>query len=87
MRDFAQHFGEQVIQIFPPSQLRQVHAIFLLRCGNIQAVVIRVVQKVALDPPHLFVHLVPFRARVDVHLHLSRFTLLRQASGRLRLLR
>src|SRR6267154_545502 len=47
-----------------------MRSVLLLRGIDVQSVVMRVVQEVALDAPYLVVHLVPFGARVNVNLHL-----------------
>src|ERR1700722_13197969 len=47
----------------------QVWPILFLGRRDIQAVMVRVVQEVTLDPPHFVVHLIPFDAWIGVDLH------------------
>ena len=69
----SQHFVEEVVQVSASCQTLQIGSVFLLRGIDVQSVVTRIIEKVALDAPYLVVHLVPFGARVNVNLHLVQF--------------
>src|SRR4029077_7310192 len=68
------------------TQSLQIRGIFFFGCRQIQSVIAGVVQKIPLDPPHLVVHLIPFRSRIDLHFHCAQieraFPSLRRRSRR-----
>ncbi len=63
------HLREEIVEIFPASKAREVRRVHLLRLGEIKPVIGGIVEEVALDAPHLLVHLPPFGARVHGELH------------------
>src|SRR6478672_3926031 len=67
--DFTEHFVEQVVEIGATTECLQVWRIFLFGRRNVQSVMIRIVEEVALDAPNFVVHLVPLDTRVDVNFH------------------
>ncbi len=64
-----QHFDKQVIQIIAGGNALQERLVFFLDCFQVEPVQSRIVEKVALVAPHLFVHMLPFGARINVNLH------------------
>ena len=79
-RQVAEHLGEQVVEVAAAADAIDKRRVGLLGVGEIEAVRARVVEKVALDPPRLVVHLLPLEPRVDPHFHVGEL----QRHGRLR---
>ena len=65
----------RVIQIVPRRDAVEIRRILFGERGEIYAVSMRVVQKVAFDPPNFVEHLLPFGARLDPDLHILNFQL------------
>ena len=64
---FAEHLLEEVVEIVAARDVLKVRLVLRL-CGlEVEAVVVRVVEEVALDAPDLAVHLPPLGARVNLH--------------------
>ena len=72
-RQVPQHLREQVIQVVAAGDVFQEGSIEFLRGGEIQAMGVRIVQKIALDPPDLVVHLLPLGAWVYPYFHVGEF--------------
>ena len=70
-RQLVEHLAEQVAQIGAIRHRVQVRLVELLRRLEVEAVVILVVEMVALTPPGVVKHLPPFGARVDADLDRS----------------
>src|SRR5271165_2693168 len=58
-----------MIDVSAASGAFQIRRILLLRGSDIQAVMVGVIEEVALDAPNLVVHLIPLDAGIGVDLH------------------
>src|SRR5256885_92112 len=68
-RQLAEHLAEQVIEITAAGEPVEVRPILARRLRQIEAMMARIVDEVALQPPDLVVHLLPFSLRIDAQLH------------------
>ena len=66
--EFAQHFLEQIIQFTAGAEGIEVWLVFLFRGFEIEAVIVGVVEEIALDVPHFVIHLLPLQAWIYAHL-------------------
>src|SRR5215472_8119737 len=68
----TEYLLEQVVQIRSVCQRIKVRRVLFGSCLQIEAVIIRVVEEVALDPERLAVHLLPLGPGVDVDFDVAR---------------
>src|SRR5688572_24756179 len=68
-RQLTEHFLEKITQVSAVSERIKVRLVLLRRRLQVQAVVVRVIEKVALNAPGLAVHLLPLGPRVNIDLH------------------
>ena len=80
-RHVAKHLFEQIVQIAAAGDTFQIRGVLFFSPVEVEPVVSGVVEKVALQPPCLVVHLLPLRTRVHVDLESVKL------QGALRLLR
>src|SRR6185503_4405970 len=66
---------EEITQVSTVSERRQIWLIFFGGRLQVETVVIRVVEEVALDTPRLVVHLFPLSPGIDIDLHVLGFDL------------
>ncbi len=66
--EFAGHFLEEVVELVAGADAVEVWLVALLSLGQVEAVVIGVVEEVAFDAPGLVVHLAELSAGIDVGL-------------------
>ena len=65
--DLAHHVGEDVAQIAARHHRLEIRLVLLDRGREIEAVQVRVVEELALDPPRVVIHLLPLGARIRSH--------------------
>ena len=68
--DIAEHLLEEMDEIVTRGETGEVRLETLTRRRPVEAVKVRVVEEIALDPPGIVIHLPPFFARIDVRLEL-----------------
>ena len=66
--DFAEHFFEEVIQLVARADAVKVRLVALLDFRDVEAVVVGVVEEIALDAPGFAIHLAILGAGIDVGL-------------------
>ena len=70
-RYLVEHLAEKIVQIAAMREAGKIGFVSLLELFQIDAVQVRVIKEIALNPPRLAVHLLPFLARIHKDFHLS----------------
>src|SRR5208337_1166914 len=72
-RQFAQALVKQISKLIARRNSVEIRLVLLLCLGEIEAVVVRIVEEVALNPPSLVIDLLPHGAGLDIHLPAVQF--------------
>ncbi len=67
-RQLTERLADQPVEVASAGDVGQVARVVALQFGEVLAVVIRVVEEVAHEPPGLAIHLLPFGGAIDLDL-------------------